>query len=388
MTPPSFSRNEQGGRAPEGTGESGARPLSRRPAFWVALGALAGLLLAALLLRGCAAAPLRVDSGAVPPDTGLAGLLDLQRAHNKGLEEEVRRLQGLLREDPCALPALLGDTPEKSPVAPSYGASPLPPSVNATMPPSANATAPPPANATMPPAGNATSAGTAGGAAPTAAPAPATVAELLDQATVFIISVHGKEIGLGSGFFVAPGVIATNSHVAQGADAQIFAGNKALGGMQAARLLALSRDESRDYALLGVTPALAAKVPALQFASSTAARTERVSAWGFPGYITAIDPKLAAMAEGDVTAVPEVVYSEGVVSVVLDRQPPVILHTASLSQGNSGGPLVNDQGLVVGINTFIRQADQSYSQTNIALSGADLARFMDENGVRASVAGR
>ena len=110
-----------------------------------------------------------------------------------------------------------------------------------------------------------------------------------------------------------------------------------------------------------------------------------MSAWGFPGYITQIDPKLAALAKGDDKSVPEVVFSDGVVNVILERNPPAILHSASISQGNSGGPLINGQGVVVGINTFIKVADKSNAQANIALPGKDLALFMKEHGVAASM---
>jgi S1-C subfamily serine protease len=324
-----------------------------------------------ILMRGCQSASVAVQAPE-PAPVDVNGLLNMQRAQNKGLEEELAELQALLREDPCSLAEKMGPPLEKAPVAPSYGApqtrapeSGAPQAEAAPPPPSRNGTAP----------------------APTAAPPPSTVAELMDQATVFVVSAYEDQVGMGSGFFVAPGVIATNRHVAQGPDAQVLVGNKVLGGMQPARIVAFSPDKSRDYALLAVDPDLAAKAPVLQVASG-ASRTERISAWGFPGYITAIDPKLAAMARGDVKAVPEVVYSEGVVSVVLERTPSAILHTASLSQGNSGGPLINSQGVVVGINTFIRQADQSYSQTNIALVGGDLIKFMQEHGVNPATPGK
>lgn len=353
-------------------------PFYRRTFFWVLVGMLVGLLL--LLLLFYFYRPfVDLAEPAQDPDSELAALLDLQDAHNKGLEEEIRRLHALLEEDPCTLRGILGVSPENNPVGPTYE-RPLAPADNGTQ--GAQGMAPretrpaPAANATVPPP--------VGSPPPAPAPAPATVGELMDQATVFVLSSFDDKIGMGSGFFVAPGVIATNSHVVQGPTASILVGNKVLGGMQPARVIAYSPDTSRDFALLSIDRSLAGKAPILQITTG-ANRTDRVSAWGFPGYIAEIDPKLASLARGDIKAVPEVVYSEGVVSVVLDRKPPVILHTAAISQGNSGGPLINDQGVVVGINTFIKIADQSYSQTNIALPGADLVRFMKENGVTAAV---
>lgn len=336
--------------------DRGQQSAYRRPAFWFAAGVLAGIVFLLLVLRGCQQSP-----GPAPEakDPALAGGLALQRAHNKGLEEEIRRLHGLLAEDPCTIAGLLGPSVEASPVAPAYEDEGAAPSV-------------PPASPTPPTDRE--------GAAPVAAPAPATVGELMDQATVFVVSAFQGQVGLGSGFFAAPGVVATNAHVAQSLGAEVYVGNKALGGMHPARVIAFSEDGARDYALLRVDDALAAKAPALCLGGG-ARRTERVSAWGFPGYIAEIDPKLAALAGGDAAAVPEVVYSEGVVSVVLDRTPPAVLHTAAISQGNSGGPLVSAGGVVMGINTFIKKADESYSQTNIALDAEDLAAFMRTCGI-------
>ena len=322
---------------------------------------LAGLLALFLLWRFFLP-PALVSGAGEDGDTKIQGQIELQRAHNKGLEEEIRRLHGLLSEDPCTISGILGPSPDKSPVAPSYDTDgPSPPA--RPVPPEENGQAQP---------------------APVPAPVPGTVSQLMDEATVFILSEYQDAVGMGSGFVVAPGVIATNSHVVQNPEAHVFVGNKAMGGMHPAAVVAFSRDASRDYALLRIDNSQAAKVPVLHLAAG-ASRTERISAWGFPGYITQIDPKLAMLAQGDPSAAPEVVYSEGVVSVVLDHKPPVILHTAPLSQGNSGGPLVNAQGIVVGINTFITLADKSYSQASIALPGGDLALFMKEHGVTPSV---
>lgn len=354
MTPDSSPQENTHGETPR-PAHSGYGPVATHPFFWFGAGALAGLLILFLILRGCAV-PQTPASAPGRHDDGLAELIELQRAQNSGLEEEIRRLHSLLEQDPCSLSGLLGPSPETSPVAPGY-ANPYPP------PPRA----PSDARETVPPVLQ-------------PAPAPATVSALMAEATVFVLATDHTTMGMGSGFFVAPGIVVTNSHVALNAQATVYVGNKALGGMHEARVIAYSADPSRDYALLRIPDNLAGKAPVLRLGVG-ATRTERVSAWGFPGYIAEIDPKLAALAKGDTTSVPEVVYSEGVVSVVLDRKPPVILHTAAISQGNSGGPLSNAEGVVVGINTFIKIADQSYSQTNIALAGSDLALFLQEHGI-------
>lgn len=404
--PPENSVTPDGNAQTDNRQEQAPLPFYRRPFFWLFIGLLVGAILLLLLYfwqiykkdvpdnappTGTEEpAPQATQEESPGPDAApkedkdaaMRELLELQRAQNRGLEEEIKRLQQLLQEDPCALPGLLGSPPNSSQVAPGYApparVTPLPqtpgegskdfsPSVNGTQ------VAPVPGDVRSP--------------APSSLPAPATVGELMDKATVFILSNSDGQIGMGSGFFVAPGIIATNSHVVQSPDAKVIVGNKALGGMQKATLIAFDKRDLHDYALLRVNNELAAKAPVLMLAEG-AGRMERVSAWGFPGYIAEIDPKLKALAQGDSQAVPEVVYSEGVVSVVLERTPPVILHTASISQGNSGGPLVNAQGVVVGINTFIKQADKSYSQTNIALPGNELAKFIKEQGIQPALAGK
>ncbi len=338
----------------------------RHPLLWVIVGMLLGLA-AAVLFVGTRQERPRTVTVTLPDE-----FYDIQRARLQSLEVERDRLLSLLEKDPCALPELLGLPPQKAVPDPVYGKdrSPAPGGGASTAPPV------PSTNGTIP--------GADPTPAPQAAQAPGTVAELMDSATVFIISIREEGLGTGSGFFVAPGIVATNRHVVGQPTAKILVGNKALGGMQPAVIIAFSNDEARDYALLRIPNEAAAKAPVLQIAAS-GKRTERVSAWGFPAFITNSDPKLKALMEGDAGSTPEVVYSEGVISVVLDKKPPFIVHTAALSQGNSGGPLINEKGVVVGINTMITMAvKDSYSQSGVALPGGDLVQFMKENGVNAA----
>ena len=161
---------------------------------------------------------------------------------------------------------------------------------------------------------------------------------------------------MGSGFFISRRHVLSNAHVVGNAG-QAFLINKATGGVLQATVRHRSADGGRDFALLEL-PADAAITP-LEFAPGVE-RTQRVSAWGFPGAVTNDDP---------------------VVSVILERTPPLVVHTATVSQGNSGGPLVNEQGQVVGINTFIKLDDASYRQSSIAIVGSSITTYLREIGI-------
>jgi S1-C subfamily serine protease len=140
------------------------------------------------------------------------------------------------------------------------------------------------------------------------------------------------DTGLGSGvIFDKAGYILTNNHVVEGAtaiDVELADGTRVDGTL-------VGRDPRNDVAVVKIDPAKISAVAAL--GDSSAVRPgQRVVAIGSPeGY------------ENTVT--------EGVVSGVnrqVDSYIGLIQTDAAINHGNSGGPLLNASGQVIGLNTL------------------------------------
>jgi S1-C subfamily serine protease len=64
---------------------------------------------------------------------------------------------------------------------------------------------------------------------------------------------------------------------------------------------------------------------------------------------------------------------------------PTIAHSAAISAGNSGGPLVDTCGRVVGVNTFIRVSVDQASHAGYAIASDDILRFLAEQKVSPTI---
>lgn len=207
--------------------------------------------------------------------------------------------------------------------------------------------------------------------------------EDIESGCVFIVSANkAGHIATGSGFFVTPEYVATNRHVVQNSLGKILVTSKSLGAPSLGSVVAVGDGPNDDYAILRVSPAAPSRVKILDFAKN-AKKTEKVGAWGYPDLVGKNDPQyLALLKKGDIKSAPELSYSEGVISAVLRRNPETLVHTAPISPGNSGGPLVNEAGQVVGINTMITLDEDSYRQASIALSSGELKKFLSDHGIK------
>lgn len=280
--------------------------------------------------------------------TRLGGLVEVQEGVNQALEDQIARLKAQLAGDVCAA---------KDQALPGPAHTLLPRGV-----------------VPEPPAG-----------APAVA-TPRNLAELLERSTVLVVSptADGQDASMGTAFFITPELLLTNRHVVAGSGPKgVAITNRVLGQVRICKVVAISQDEARDYALLRLEGPAPAKVTPLGFTTGVQ-KLDHVVAAGYPGLITSDDPKLRALLlGGDIKAVPEMVFSAGEVAVILERQVPLIAHTAVVSMGNSGGPLVDRCGRVVGINTMIKVDENSRHQGNYALASGDILAFLGQHGVSA-----
>jgi hypothetical protein len=160
----------------------------------------------------------------------------------------------------------------------------------------------------------------------------------------------GQPLLLGSGFFVAEHVIATNFHVIRGAAKGYgrLVGHKV--GFSITGVVGIDKD--RDLALLSVD----VKAPPLRLANSGPAEVgDNIYAVGNPEGL-------------------EGTFSQGLVSGIRHRGADSILQiTAPISPGSSGGPVLNSKGEVVGVAVSTCTEGQNL---NFAVPAAYLAQLL------------
>lgn len=160
--------------------------------------------------------------------------------------------------------------------------------------------------------------------------------------------------GLGSGFVVdRDGHIVTNYHVIEGATAiQVSFSNK---DTLAAELV--GSDASTDLAVLKVETGAAALTP-LELANSDTVRVgDPVVAIGNPfGLERTVTAGIVSALQRAVTAPNGYTIDE------------VIQTDASINQGNSGGPLIDATGKVIGVNSQIETAGGSSGNVGIGFA--------------------
>jgi tetratricopeptide (TPR) repeat protein len=160
------------------------------------------------------------------------------------------------------------------------------------------------------------------------------VFQKVKDAIVVVKALHreGQEVSQGSGVVLPSGEVVTNHHVVEkGAALTVVAKGRS------ALALIVGQDPDRDLALLFVvgldaSPAQLGRTEGLKVG-------QRVFAVGAPYGL-------------------ELSISEGIVSQLRGKKPPIIQTTAAISPGSSGGGLFNEQGQLVGITSFYLKGGQ------------------------------
>ena len=298
-----------------------------------------------------------------------ADLKRIQEGVNDGLRRRLTQLEAGLRGDICLAPD--GPLPaaplRQGEVAPRMSPVPaLPPAPDqqpVQRPPAA------PGQAAAPGAGQATN-----------------LADLLEDSTVLILAPvttdRGEGLSTGSGFAIAPDIVVTNLHVVEGSTpGKLYVVNRKLGRPVDAEVIARTPNHEfgkPDFAVLRLKEG---SLPPLAL-SPTADRLLPVVAVGFPGFVTGVGDDFQRLLKGEAGTMPAAHFTSGEVSGVQQMQgAPVVIHTAAINRGNSGGPLADRCGRIVGVNTFIRTDRETAYRADYALPAVTLQTFLAQNNI-------
>jgi S1-C subfamily serine protease len=228
-----------------------------------------------------------------------------------------------------------------------------------------------------------------------APPPVANLAQLLERATVMVVAVGSGGLGHGTGFFVSGDTLLTNAHVVEEAanGGRLFITSASLGRAIPVQVAAVTRapDGSPmqagmlDLAVLKAAEPVAGAQPLAL--TTLGERLTDVVAAGYPASVVQQETELRSfisdLARGVVSRPPELVVTRGIISSVqhLPGGLTVVPHSADISAGNSGGPLVDNCGRVVGVNTFVTSASAFADRVKYAQKTDSLLAWLQQNNI-------
>jgi len=194
---------------------------------------------------------------------------------------------------------------------------------------------------------------------------------------VTIASAQGQVIGFGhgSGFAVAPDKIVTNAHVVELAmkyPANVLIGVVPSEGVKSYQGKVIAYDPKRDLALIQLS---GTRLPPAVLYAGPVSEGDPVISLGYPGNVDVA----TAQSSADYIKPLAPVRSDGVSS---GRRTltgtDVLLHTAAIARGNSGGPLLDRCGRVLGVNSALTRAEEGDASFGFAIANTELVQFLAE----------
>lgn len=203
---------------------------------------------------------------------------------------------------------------------------------------------------------------------------------------VLITEENGEPslVGHGSGFAVAPDVIVTNFHVIDPAreNPDIRIGIVPSQGKSGwfGRVIAIA--PQADLALVKLTEQ--GSLPVATLFTGALGDGSDVFAVGYPGNVDLAQ----GLNVGDIVSPTSPVKTRGNISAGRSSKAfETILHTAAIGSGNSGGPLLDSCGRVVGANSFGTVSGDGDSEFYFAISTREILRFLRSANITPRTAG-
>jgi V8-like Glu-specific endopeptidase len=191
--------------------------------------------------------------------------------------------------------------------------------------------------------------------------------------TIAVVDDEVVGFGHGSGFAVAPNRIVTNAHVVELAaryPENVVVGVVPSEGDKSYQGKVIAIDTARDLALIEFT---GVKLAPLAVYGGSVEEGGSVTALGYPGNVDLA----TARSSADYIRPLSPIRTEGVFSgrrTMSDVQ--VLLHTAGIARGNSGGPLLDACGRVVGVNSALTRGEEGDANFGFAIADVELVTFL------------